>query len=175
MKSPKDITKSDLVVIGSIGKSHALNGAFFLNSYCEPKDNFFSYERLFFIKENKILEFKIKSKQIQSKKNVIKIAGIESVDEIKKLTNYQIYTLNEYLKPVEGEYYWKDLLNMDVYNENNEFIGVIKEIRNFGADDTLIIDNQSSQTLIPFVKDIYIKSVDTSKGLLIVDWSKDEL
>ena len=64
---------------------------------------------------------------------------------------------------------------MDVYNENNEFIGVIKEIRNFGADDTLIIDNKSSQTLIPFVKDIYIKSVDTSKGLLIVDWSTDEL
>ena len=121
------------------------------------------------------MNLKLNQNKFNQKKNVIKIAGIESVDEIKKLTNYQIYTLNEYLKPVEGEYYWKDLLNMDVYNENNEFIGVIKEIRNFGADDTLIIDNQSSQTLIPFVKDIYIKSVDTSKGLLIVDWSKDEL
>ena len=30
MKSPKDLTKSDLVMIGSIGKSHGLKGAFFL-------------------------------------------------------------------------------------------------------------------------------------------------
>ena len=39
MKSPNDITSSDLVAIGSIGKSHGLKGSFFLNSYCDPEDN----------------------------------------------------------------------------------------------------------------------------------------
>tara|TARA_Y100001947_G_C10323349_1_gene297213 strand:+ start:59 stop:586 length:528 start_codon:yes stop_codon:yes gene_type:complete len=175
MKSPKDLTKSDLVVIGSIGKSHGLKGAFFLNSYCEPEDNFFTYKRFFLIQDNEILEFSIKTKQSRSRKNIINISGIETLDEIKKLTNTQIYTLSEYLKPIEGEYFWKDLLNLDVFNENKEFIGVISEIRNYGANDTLIIKNNSSETLIPFVKDIFIKKVDLGKGLMIVDWCEDEV
>ena len=175
MKSPKDLTKSDLVVIGSIGKSHGLKGAFFLNSYCEPEDNFFTYKRFFLIQDNEILEFSIKTKQSRSRKNIINISGIETLDEIKKLTNTEIYTLSEYLKPIEGEYFWKDLLNLDVFNENKEFIGVISEIRNYGANDTLIIKNNSSETLIPFVKDIFIKKVDLGKGLMIVDWCEDEV
>ena len=175
MKSPKDLTKSDLVVIGSIGKSHGLKGAFFLNSYCEPEDNFFTYKRLFLIQDSEILEFSIKTKQSRSRKNIINISGIETLDEIKKLTNTKIYTLSEYLKPIKGEYFWKDLLNLDVFNENKEFVGVISEIRNYGANDTLIIKNNSSETLIPFVKDIFIKKVDLDKGLMIVDWCEDEV
>ena len=134
MKSPNEITNSDLVAIGSIGKSHGLNGSFFLNSYCDPEENFFTYERFFLIQKKKILELSIKSKQIKSSKNIINISGIETVDEIKKLTNYEIYTLNKYLKPLDGEYYWKDLLQLEVYNENNEPLGVISEIRNYGAN-----------------------------------------
>ena len=86
-----------------------------------------------------------------------------------------IYTLNEYLKPEDGEYYWKDLLQLEVYNENNEFIGIVSEIRNYGANDTLVIKSKTSQLLIPYVKDIFIKKVDLVKGSLIVDWDKDEL
>ena len=175
MKSPKDITSSDLVAIGSIGKSHGLKGSFFLNSYCDPEDNFFTYKRFFLIQEKKILEFSIKSKHIKSSKNIINISGIESVEDIKKLTNSEIYTLNKYLKPEDGEYYWKDLLQLEVYNENNEFIGIVSEIRNYGANDTLVIKNKTSQLLIPYVKDIFIKKVDLVKGFLIVDWDKDEL
>ena len=175
MKSPNDITSSDLVAIGSIGKSHGLNGSFFLNSYSDPEENFFTYERFFLIQKKKILELSIKSKQIKSSKNIINISGIETVDEIKKLTNSEIYTLNKYLKPVDCEYYWKDLLQLEVYNENNELLGIISEIRNYGANDTLIIKNKTSQLLIPFVKDVFIKKVDLVKGFLIVDWNKDEL
>ena len=51
----------------------------------------------------------------------------------------------------------------------------ISEIRNYGANDTLIIKNKTSQLLIPFVKDVFIKKVDLVKGFLIVNWNKDEL
>ena len=175
MKRPNDITSSDLVVIGSIGKSHGLKGSFLLNSYCDPEENFFTYKRFFLIQKKKILEFSIKSKHINSSKNIINISGIETVEEIKKLTNSEIYTLNEYLKPEDGEYYWKDLLQLEVYNENNEFIGIVSEIRNYGANDTLVIKSKTSQLLIPYVKDIFIKKVDLVRGSLIVDWDKDEL
>lgn len=177
MKSPKDknIINSDLVVIGSIGKSHGLNGAFFLNSYCDPEENFFKYKRFFLIQDNKIIEFDIRSKQTQSAKNIININGVDTIDEIKKLTNSEIYTLNEYLTSKDDEYYWKDLLKLEVFNQNNEYIGIISEIRNYGANDTLIIKNKSSQTLIPFVMDVFIKKVDLSKGSLIVNWNKDEI
>jgi RimM protein, required for 16S rRNA processing len=53
--------------------------------------------------------------------------------------------------------------------------GVVSEIRNYGANDTLVIKNKTSQLLIPYVKDIFIKKVDLVKGFLIVDWDKDEL
>ena len=67
------------------------------------------------------------------------------------------------------------ILTPNSYNENNEFIGIVSEIRNYGANDTLVIKNKTSQLLIPYVKDIFIKKVDLVKGFLIVDWDKDEL
>ena len=80
MKSPNEITNSDLVAIGSIGKSHGLNGSFFLNSYCDPEENFFTYERFFLIQKNKILELSIKSKQIKSSKNIINISNYQKLN-----------------------------------------------------------------------------------------------
>ena len=51
----------------------------------------------------------------------------------------------------------------------------MSEIRNYGANDTLVIKKKTSQLLIPYVKDIFIKKVDLVEGFLIVDWDKDEL
>ena len=112
MKSPNDISSSDLIAIGSIGKSHGLKGSFFLNSYCDPEDNFFNYKRFFLIQEKKILEFNIKSKHIKSSKNIVNISGIETVEEIKKLTKDQIFKNIDKLK--------KDLFNIRFKKVNNQ-------------------------------------------------------
>ena len=48
----------NLICIASIGKPRGLKGEFFLNSYCNPKENILKYSN-FYIKNNSIPNFQI--------------------------------------------------------------------------------------------------------------------
>jgi 16S rRNA processing protein RimM len=67
---------------------------------------------------------------------------------------------------------------MQVINKNDEDLGIIEEINNFGSSDVLkVIPSKSSSDkeirLIPFIKDKYIISHSIINNLLIVDWDLD--
>ena len=68
---------------------------------------------------------------------------------------------------------------MQVKDQNsNDILGIVRALNNFGANDCLVIepsknsvDNQ--ERLIPFIKDIFIKSIDDKKKLIEVEWQKE--
>ena len=50
----------------------------------------------------------------------------------------------------------------------------IKEIKNFGANDTLHVYSENGKThLIPFVKSRVILEINRKKNSLLVDWEED--
>ena len=57
MKVNKEL-ENNHICIASIGKPRGLKGEFFLNSFCNPKENILNYSE-FFIQDNKISNFKI--------------------------------------------------------------------------------------------------------------------
>jgi 16S rRNA processing protein RimM len=76
----------------------------------------------------------------------------------------------------KDEYYWVDLIGLNVINREGVLLGEVKELLSTGAQTVLVMDyEQDGKTLermIPFVS-VYIDDVDLTARRILVDWQAD--
>lgn len=167
----------DLICVGSIGKPRGLKGEFFLNSFCDPKQNICNYSN-FIIEDNPNL--KISFIRQANGKFISKVDVFDNVDDIKKYTNLNIFINKNELPELNGdEYYWHDLVGMNVIDiTNNDDLGIVSEVVNYGSNDVLEIKPSESSVdenlrKIPYVKGVFIKKVELNENIIKVEWPKD--
>ena len=74
----------------------------------------------------------------------------------------------------KGEYYWRDLINLKVINQDGILLGEVSEIIETGANDVFVIidnDNSEQKILIPSVMGIYINKIDLIEQAIYVNWA----
>ena len=76
----------------------------------------------------------------------------------------------------EDEYYWVDLIGLDVVNREGAALGQVKELMSTGPQTVLVIGyeeaGKSQERMIPFVS-AYVDTVDLPARRIIVDWQPD--
>lgn len=71
----------------------------------------------------------------------------------------------------EGEFYWNDLLGLEVVNTRNEMLGCVAQLLETGSNEVLVVRGET-EYLIPFIKDV-ILNVDLQGRRVVVDWEQD--
>lgn len=79
--------------------------------------------------------------------------------------------------PDEGEFYWVDLIGLDVRNPQGEALGRVADLLDTGPQSVLRCeyagaDGKPAERLIPFVS-AYILSVSLADKLIVADWGLD--
>jgi 16S rRNA processing protein RimM len=77
--------------------------------------------------------------------------------------------------PDEGEFYWVDLIGLDVFNRDGLRLGAVRSLIETGPHCVLSIqgdDPTQAAVLIPFV-DAYVDRVDLPARRIEVDWGVD--
>jgi len=173
--------KEDLnkyICIASIGKPRGLNGEFFINSFCDPKENLLKYSN-FYIQDDLIKNFEIEYIKKINLKMYAKIFGINDIDSIKSFTNLEIFINKNNLPELnEKEAYWYELIGMQVIDvKTKDILGIVENLNNYGSSDCLelaptglSIDNK--KRLIPFISDKFISSINRKKSIIFVNWDK---
>ena len=74
----------------------------------------------------------------------------------------------------EDEFYWRDLIGLEVVNVDGCSMGVVSHLLETPAHDVLVIaaspnSDSSGEILIPFTAQ-FVRSVDLSTTRLVVDW-----
>ena len=76
----------------------------------------------------------------------------------------------------KDEYYWVDLIGLDVVNREGVAMGTVKELLSTGAQTVLVLeyaqDGKPQERMIPFVS-VYIDEVDLPGHRILVDWQAD--
>lgn len=72
----------------------------------------------------------------------------------------------------ENEFYWDDLVGLEVRNRQGETLGRVDEVQEFGAHPVLRVAGDGGVKLIPWVA-AYIDAVDLAAGRIDVDWQQD--
>jgi 16S rRNA processing protein RimM len=126
---------------------------------------------------------------------VAQLDGIADRDAALALRGTRIHLgRSEFPPPDDDEFYWVDLIGLDVVNEAGVALGQVAGLIDNGAHSVLRVVDQAAQAepatpasaaagkgskaaagrerLIPFV-DAYVKAVDQGEKRIVVDWQAD--
>ncbi len=108
---------------------------------------------------------------------VAKFAGVEDRDEAQAMAGCYIAAPRcELPATATDEYYWADLVGLEVVNDQGERLGEVTGLLSSGAHDVLCVrdgaGDKKQERLLPFVAQV-VKSVDTASGRICVEWGSD--
>jgi 16S rRNA processing protein RimM len=125
---------------------------------------------LYFLKNNK--RHQIKIKKWKSKKNyfLIKIENISNRNKSDLLKNKEIFIYSKQLKKKKDEYFWYEIITCKVYNSEKKFLGKVKNIINTPSNDILMINNKKKEILVPFIEKKIIQKIQIKKKKIFINW-----
>ena len=161
--------EKNLFPIGRVVKPHGVKGKMKVEYYGEDLHRFFSYREIFIEKETNGLEsYEILEVIPQPPRLILRLKGIEKPEEMAPLIGKNIFVEKEALPGLEaGEYYWADLLGMEVETQEGKRIGKVKEIFPTGAHDVYVIEGKRGEILLPAIEGV-IQSIDLKKKVMKV-------
>ena len=162
------------VIIGRFGRAHGVKGWLRVFSFTDPEINILDLFPWHIKTADGWQEIKIEDSKVHHQEVVVKIANIDDREIAKKYTNKEIAVYRAQLPNLaKGEYYWHDLIGVEVINKSGHKLGKVTSLFATGANDVLVVKN-NREILIPYTKDV-ITNVDLKHKTITVDWEKDYL
>jgi len=105
---------------------------------------------------------------------VARLAGYDDRDMAERLAGVDIGIYRRQLpRPEQNEYYWNDLVGLQVSTLEGRVLGSVDSLLETGANDVLVVKGDRER-LIPFIQGPVIAAVDLDAGLIRVDWNPDD-
>lgn len=172
----------DAVEIGRVLGAWGVKGGLKVKPYAADPQALFSSKRWFLepseAKPGQVVPplLRVKSAREQGDTVVAVVDGLDDRDAAERLAGARIYISREsFPTPDEGEYYWVDLIGLDVANRQGAALGRVVGLIETGPHCVLRIqpaDPEAGEVLIPFV-DAYVDRVDRQARRIDVDWQDD--
>lgn len=166
-KSQKEIT------LGYISGLYGVKGMVKVYSFTGARENILKYKTWRLEKDGKTSFYKLEAGKKHGKGIVAKLETINDRDEAAKLIKANIVVSRDELpKLSKGEYYWSDLIGLEVFNIEGKSYGKVDHLFETGANDVVVVKGEK-EILIPFIQGDYIKQIDLEKGTILVDWPEE--
>lgn len=166
------------LTLGRVAGVYGIKGWLKLQSYTRPIDNLLDYQP-WWIDKGEGFEASLVDGKVHGSGLIASLSGpdgapITDRDAAAQLIGAAIQVDRSVLpEPEEGEYYWFDLVGLEVRNVEGAMLGKVTDVTSNGAQDVLVMRDDDTERLIPFVQGPLIKSVNLDQGLIVVDWQPD--
>jgi 16S rRNA processing protein RimM len=161
------------ILVGQISGLFGVKGWINVFSYTEPRDNIIRYSPWRLVYESTERTIEVSDGHSHGAAVVAKLKGVDDRDMAAALVGADIEVYYQQLEPLApGEYYWAQLLGLNVMDMEGRALGRLDRLLRTGANDVLVVEGER-QRLIPFVQGQIVKEIDLAKGVMRVDWSPD--
>jgi 16S rRNA processing protein RimM len=159
------------LIIGKIRKPHGVRGEMLVKLLTEFPERIEEGKRVY-IGESKT-EHTIATVRFLHEGCLIKFSAVNSPEQAKQFCNEMIYVRAVNLpKLPENQYYYHDLLGMQVKTDEGEMLGTVHEILETGANDVLVVRKGEQEHLFPFIKQVVLDVNQRENYILIkkLEW-----
>lgn len=163
------------VIIGRIGAPFGVKGAVHVHSFTEPSDNLIHFSKWFLKLQGTWQPVEVLVAKAHGKGFVASLKGYEARETAAHLTNAEIAVEREALPTLPtDEYYWADLVGLDVYTELGEYLGKVDSLFETGSNDVMVVQDVTSpkkvEHLIPYILDEVVLAIDLTAAKMTVRW-----
>jgi 16S rRNA processing protein RimM len=163
----------DLVIMGYVCGTFGVRGWIKVHAETEFADSLFDYPVWWLGKGGEWKPFTFVDGLVQPKALAVQFEGVDSREQSDALRGMQVAVpRSELPAAAEDEYYWSDLIGLQVINLQGEVLGTVSELMETGANDVLVVDAAEQHRLIPFVSAV-VTEVDLDQRRIVVDWGAD--
>lgn len=165
--------RREQVILGHISGFYGVQGWVRVFSYTRPKANILAFSPWQVGGDPGWCERALVEGRSHGKGIVVRLAGCDDRDQATCLLGAQIAVGRSQLPLLEeGEYYWGDLIGLEVVTRDGATLGEVAELLEAGTHDILVVQGER-EYLIPWVRDRYVLDVDLALGRIQVDWDPE--
>lgn len=165
-----------MIVLGRIVAPYGVRGWLKIKSFGDDPHAWRSIARLWLgadVEGEHWQAFNLESMRPHGASWVAKLAGIDDRSAAEVLDGRFVGALRDELPCNESdEYYWADLVGLEVMNEHGESLGKIDSLMETGAHQVLVVKDGETERLLPFVEPV-VRKVDVAGGRILVTWQRD--
>jgi 16S rRNA processing protein RimM len=171
----------DLVQVGHITGAYGLRGGIRVTPYSTDADALLSV-KTWWLDKPALRPVQVRSAKYHSGDVTATLVEVADRNEAEALKGAAVQVSRaDFPALPEDEYYWSDLIGLDVVNLQGEALGKVADMMSNGPQSILRIappldasapDAKVEERLVPFV-DQFVKNVDLKTRLITLDWGLD--
>jgi 16S rRNA processing protein RimM len=173
---------SDLLVVGYVSGAYGLQGWVRIKPYSAEADALLHAKTWWLGNPEQPAQLRDVD-MMQSKSHsgdvVARLVGVGDREAAEALRGTVVQISRKHFPSLDdGEYYWVDLIGLEVENLQGERVGKVDGLMDNGAHPILKVSvagaepDALKEVLIPFV-DQYVKTVDRAANKIVVEWGLD--
>ena len=152
------------LVIGEVLKPQGIRGELKVKPFTDTAEDFSAFKRVFLDGE----EYKVLRMRVGDGCVFLSLRGVPDRNAAELLRGKKVTVPRDEAPELPaGQYYIADLLGSEIFTQNGQRLGVLKEIRQ-AATDIYTIDTGEKEVMFPLVKGLVL-SVDVAGGRIVVD------
>ncbi len=152
---------------GKITGTHGLKGEVRVQPWADSPEFLAEFDELYLDKGARKIE--IKAARVHKNMLIMKIKGVDTIDDAEKLRNKVLYMDRDDVELEEGAYFIQDLIGLSVLDDDTgEKIGVLADVSETGANDVYHIKTDEGKIyLIPAIPSV-VKDISLEQGTIRV-------
>ncbi|HTI17853.1 MAG TPA: ribosome maturation factor RimM [Trinickia sp.] len=182
---PVEVWPDDAVEVGAIVDAYGLKGWVKVAAHAsagQGGDALLHGKRWWLAKGRERMSVQLTQVKLHAGHVVAHLGGLADRDDALALRGYSVYVRRmDFPTLSDDEFYWVDLVGLEVVNEAAESLGCVADLIDNGAHSVLRVEYplagkdgepRTAERLIPFVG-AYVKTVDQAAKRIVVDWQTD--
>lgn len=174
----------DAIEVGRVADAWGIKGWFKVLPYSADPEALFSSKRWFLLPTERgkpafagCIKLAVKEAKEHSDSVVACAHDIDDRNAAEALRGSRVFiSRSSFPTAGEDEFYWVDLIGLNVLNRAGESMGVVRELLSTGPQTVLVMDfdqdGKTQERMIPFVS-AFIDQVDLASRVIRVDWQAD--
>ena len=179
---------ADAIEVGRIADAWGIKGWFKVLPHSASPEALFSSKRWYLLSPDRpvkgvtpwvgALLLKIKEAKDHSDSVVACSEQVPDRNAAEALRGARVFVpRSSFPTAAQDEYYWVDLIGLDVVNRQGEAMGQVKDLLSTGPQTVLVLayqddTDQEAERMIPFVS-AFVDAVDLPGRRITVDWQAD--
>ena len=168
--------QAENIQVGHVQGAFGIKGWLKISSYCRPKEQILEYVSWHLSLNNDSKVYHLDEGRPHGRTVVARLSGVDTRSGAEALRHAQIWIPAASLPELPaGEYYWHQLIGLDVVTVASLQLGRVVDLMETGAHDVLVVGRESGndEILIPYVRGEVVKGVDLERQQIVVDWQAE--
>ncbi len=156
--------------MGQIVGVHGIKGNCKIRSYAESLSVFQSDSVVIVTtSDGRQKPYEINWAKPHAKAALISFKGVDTRDQAEALIGCELFIeKNRLPDPEEGSYYWFDLIGLDVFDDDQKYLGRLESIIQTGSNDVYVVKEDDTEILIPALESV-VQKIDLKNRRMQVD------